>query len=365
MLTNAQLTNQLRCRSGISAIEAIVCVSLIAVLLALALPGIQQMREQSRRMECASRIRGLALGILACAETRGALPAGAVYERSRNEPWKPRANWVTQILPWIDQQTVAERIDGFESLLSTENSAITNTHLAALVCPSDVTTTGGGDLSFAVNGGLADGLRDRENTKVWWVDARGRKLDLDGDGVWQYPSSDRARGTSEWQLASAIKLFYSVGLRNAGSPASRANETGVRRVESVRDGMSNTLLMAENCRTGAAFGKPGTNWASSELWHVFVTVNPGICPQRSCRRGEVNLDQANRGEGGINSGLLIVEGEAPWPNSFHREGVNIAMADGSVRFLNQHIDGTTYFNLYTPDSNRLIGTAFDPALTHQ
>ena len=84
-----------------------------------------------------------------------------------------------------------------------------------------------------------------------------------------------------------------------------------------------------------------------------------MCNGNDCSTGNVDFERANSGNQAINSGLDDPEGEAPWPNSSHPRGVNIAMADGSVRFLSEDIDGRAYMQLFTPQGSKLQGLALD------
>jgi prepilin-type processing-associated H-X9-DG protein len=123
--------------------------------------------------------------------------------------------------------------------------------------------------------------------------------------------------------------------------------------------MSNTLMIAESVRTGFDPATPKSNWASLDANRMLVTITTDICGDQTCISGNVNLKMANSGRHAINAGVLLAEGTAPWPNSFHHLGVNAAFADGHVSFISQQIDGEILFNLFTPQGERLRGTPLE------
>jgi prepilin-type processing-associated H-X9-DG protein len=50
---------------------------------------------------------------------------------------------------------------------------------------------------------------------------------------------------------------------------------------------------------------------------------------------------------------LTIKGTFPFANSGHPNGANYAFCDGSVRFINNTIDGTVYSKIITPNGGKL------------
>ena len=123
--------------------------------------------------------------------------------------------------------------------------------------------------------------------------------------------------------------------------------------------MSNTLLLAENIRTGYDANTPYSNWGSIDSRRTKFFFSHHVCKDNVCVAVGINLSLANSGDHAINSGKTQAEGESPWPNSFHPGGVCVSFADGRAQFLSQDIAGRVHYNLMTPQGIRLNGTDLD------
>ncbi|MFO0947432.1 MAG: DUF1559 domain-containing protein [Planctomycetota bacterium] len=145
-------------------------------------------------------------------------------------------------------------------------------------------------------------------------------------------------------------------------------------IESVKDGTTTTVMMSENVNAGFAdsmYGGSNTveqvNWAcphpsntsffvqtalntSDVTGQVIVSGTPGdrYIYERSNTRGSTS--------GGINGDITgLLEGQFPYPNSYHTGGVHILMCDGGTRFLSDSVSGDIWARLVTPDGGRIVG----------
>jgi prepilin-type N-terminal cleavage/methylation domain-containing protein len=120
---------------GFTLIELLVVIAIIGILVGLLLPAIQAARAAGRRTQCRNNMRNVALGLLGYLNLYGKFPAAGVITddpRKINPPpppidvprnkgivsWHdpaltpdplevPMYNWVVEILPFIDQQDLA------------------------------------------------------------------------------------------------------------------------------------------------------------------------------------------------------------------------------------------------------------------
>ena len=143
----------------------------------------------------------------------------------------------------------------------------------------------------------------------------------------------------------------------------------------ITDGMSTTLLVAENTLAGSSPGTPysghwETNWACPLPNFAMFLGSDDVCrtarsagdclggqlapgPEGATGKGWARANQAGTFEN-INFGQsLTVEGSFPFANSAHPRGANFVFCDGAVRFLSSTMDGFVYAELITPGGSRL------------
>ncbi len=323
-------------------------MSVIAVLVALALPAIAKSRASARRGECQSHLKDLALAMTAEADQTRRLPASGNFGFDTSGNFAHFHSWVVPLTPWLDRDSIAKQWKWNEPSVDPANQALAQTHLNVLTCPEDDTQLRKGDLSYVVNGGFG-----------WTIvmgavgdcpaSPTGQPLDLNGNGV-SCPANVATDGVPGDKLHFLqTGVFFLESWQTPGT-------TRHHRLDSILDGLSQTVFLSENIRAGADPTKPELTWASplASRNSFFLSLS-NICPGASCAPGTVDYSRANQGFGKINSGRYEAEGEAAWPNSHHSGGVHFAFGDGRVKFANELIDGRVYASLISPQGTLISG----------
>lgn len=336
-------------KSGYTIIELLVSTAVIGVLMALALPAIQNARNSARRINCLNNMRNVSLAIIQATDTADRFPACGYYGDGTPGTVGSYRSWVVEILPYIDQANLYNQWDVDKKFSDPHNAPLANTSIPVITCPDDYTVVPGkGNITYVVSSGvgftaLMSGVHDCP------VDASGRMLDLNGNGI-TCNSSTLGDGTpSDREIFKQMGLFFNETWK--GEIRSRRHHN----MASITDGVSNTILISENLRTGFNPEKPGSNWSPPYPRQTsFFIGNP--CSSAGCSSGNVDYSRSNSGDSAINSGISKPEGSSPYPNSSHPGGVNFGFCDGRVQFVSQNIDGKVYASLVSPQGQSLDGT---------
>jgi len=297
-------------RRGFTLIELLVVIAIIAILIGLLLPAVQKVREAAARMQCTNNLKQLALAAHSYHDANNGLP-----------PARDAMNLSTHVflLPYIEQDNLFRQIDLNSQYNSASNAVARATPVKTFICPSDPVVS--------VPAGWAG--------NNYYVNQ--------GSGIlWGLPPGD----------ASNVNF----GLPAPNGPFFLGSKTTLL---AITDGTSNTALMSE--RRKGDFN----NGLSTPLTDTFwLGQAVGLYPNTP--------DEAVAIATGLDTSNLTYQGMsdvgAPWirgyhsttvyfhvvapnsrscmypsgriataANSMHTGGVNVALCDGSVRFINSSI----------------------------
>ena len=356
-------------RHAFTLIELLVVISVIAVLMALLLPAIQNARASARRLQCLNHMRqvGVALHAFAAKDPGHQFPPYGTWGdyKDRFGVWQPGGsfgrqlrNWVVDILGELDRQDIFDRWDHTRAHDSTfggtdgfsNRDLIRQYVLNVLTCPDDNTAQSiPGTLSCVVNAGYANIDGSLSAASGWgssnYHNFNDPDLDLNVNGS--------VNDAEDQNLFRRSGVMWRMVLDRSGD----GHPTGVRAngshgPDNIYDGLSNTILVTENLNAGEKqlWGDPDPRNCA----FVFPFDPDTSAYDSATYFSSVPLDPAHP-YGVINGARGGPEGERPFPNSNHYGSVNMVFCDGATRTISEDIDLNVYARLITPEGDRASG----------
>jgi prepilin-type N-terminal cleavage/methylation domain-containing protein len=271
-------------RSAFTLVELLVVITIIGVLIGLLLPAVQGVREAARRAQCTQHLKELGQAFQTHHEARGSFPSGGgpdytwhmTYENGIPAiPPRQHGGWGFQILPYIEAENLwlgvgaSSDIDKSILAISTPN--------ALFFCPT-----------------------------------RRRPEVVAAKDWYEHPqNSGRTFGHAKNDYAASS--LDTSGPRPEGIGA--VTKMVAQRMDDIRDGISNTLLLGEKRINLAYLGQLQANDNEGYTcgWNHDVERHTNIEPQPDFYH-ETSIGEDRFG-------------------SSHISGLNIALCDGTVRFV--------------------------------
>ncbi len=125
-------------KQGFTLVELLTVIAIIGVLVALILPAIQAARESSRRTQCANNLKQLSTGLLNFEASNKKFPAGQRWSGPRSVTGTYSMAWSAILLPFIEQQTIADQLDFKVPFTAAKNMPAASQVISVYLCPSTV-----------------------------------------------------------------------------------------------------------------------------------------------------------------------------------------------------------------------------------
>jgi prepilin-type N-terminal cleavage/methylation domain-containing protein/prepilin-type processing-associated H-X9-DG protein len=321
---SSQALGHVRARAlqAFTLIELLVVIAIIAVLIGLLLPAVQKIREAANRMSCSNNLHQVALALHNYHDTNNKFPPGYSFNNYKKGE---ELFWTMLIYPYIEQGNITFDPSwgfygsGTSNVQGTAwgkvNSLAATAVVKSLLCPSDSPTKtvnnyygtiGQMSRSNYVANFSADGGLYEPNTSIPWSPCQNTSRN---------PSlASGKRGLFNWQIQRGIK--------------------------DITDGTSNTSMLSEILQgpegTYDIRGWWSNDWGGAFTHYLAPNSASGdiIPPYKDYCVNSVRMPCSYTGACWADVYLGV--------RSNHSGGVNLAMADGSVRFISNSINQATW-----------------------
>jgi prepilin-type N-terminal cleavage/methylation domain-containing protein len=350
---------------GFTLIELLVVIAIIAVLIALLLPAVQAAREAARRAQCTNNLKQMALAVHNYQSANQAIISGCLYPCPAVGPsgavcWGWGASPLVTVLQYIEQGTMFNAYNSSGGVYGSyppatngptnwwANTTVFNLQIGTFLCPSDGRVIQSALANYVGNQGGPFALNPYSGTII-----------PSSASVGDVPSAMRTATSIDFNSVTdgtSNTALWSEAV--TGSTQTITTGSGVaekRAYFNTNDNDKSTTVAAVMQLLAKCKGLPpgtsnqghsrGIAWQISYPYYSIYNVynHVGTPNTRIC---------ANAVSAG-NTGVPDVFGTAP-PTSFHPGGVNLALTDGSVRFIKDSVNQTTWWALGTRNGGEVI-----------
>ncbi len=298
-------------RSGFTLIELLVVIAIIAILIGMLLPAVQKVRESAARAKCQNNLKQISLACHSFHDVYKITPPSRVASGGfprLDVPANAYQGWAVWLLPYIEQDNVRNAYNVKLHFGDPANASAVATKINVFLCPSGINS-------------------DRKATTFTHT-VGSTTYTIKGAGVTDY-TVIREVGTG---ANDAIGALAQTKTRPVG-PHSFNSGTNTRTFgfNAVRDGLSNTMFYVEITARDDRWGPGGKEVSTNSLRGGAWCDEANEITFNGC---DPALDSGNGGGGGALPMNCTNSGE---PYALHTAGINVAMCDGSVRFVRESI----------------------------
>ncbi len=302
-------------RRAFTLIELLVVIAIIAVLIGLLLPAVQKVREAAARMSCSNNLKQIALALHNYHDTHSKFPPGG-FTPGNCCGTRSRSNWAVDILPFMEQDNLHRRYDFNQDNEHPNNVFVRTSFVKPFTCPSDTNVNRterpasgpGNGLQYMFGSYRAVSGFSGFTGRVFWDTCEPGLIN-------NLPAQFGRTLPRQWR-----GVLHSTGATNSQCP-----QGGPENFASITDGTSNTVMVGELSLRDTP--RRATFWA-----YTYTSYNQSSISDQSriLNNSYVACDRAG-GPGGDNPCKRGF-------GSFHTNGLNFALADGSVRFVSYNVD---------------------------
>jgi len=277
-----------------------VVIAIIGILVSLLLPAVQAAREAARRIQCTNNLKQWCLSLHNYHTMNSVFPHGTISDGgTATVPVERRETFVTAMWPYLEQGVIDDIYDESKPFWHAVNRPAVITQVPLYFCPSD-------------------------RRGYWKADVYHRSR---GNYVVNY-------GNANFRQNEPQYLDAPFGDIKNGAGQGRA-----RRIDDFRDGTSNTIIMSEVVQSLSDTDWDGrgdffNNHPGGAQFMTVNTPNAGVDLLYCSGPTSATYPGPCTNNGGSDAKVSA--------RSHHPGGVVSALGDGSVRFVADSIDLSTW-----------------------
>lgn len=306
-----------RLRFGFTLVELLVVIAIIGILIALLLPAVQAARESARRSQCTNNLKQFALAAHNYENVNKRFPPGRLELGNTGIPgseWSQHA----RLLPYMEQEALGSELRLDLNPNDPGNLPAQQAQPATFLCPSDHRSQ-----LFATIGTIYSKTNYRGNAGNTW------SKDNNNGIFYKYMIVKELRGRDQIRysgvrVAEIIDGTSTTAMFSEKGTGDENNAVVTVETDHFRANGATAATIRDDClaldiTTANQASGGGTTWANGS--YAFTWYNHIMTPnERSC------MSTNNANSDGATSA-----------SSYHPGGVNLALCDGSVRFVRETI----------------------------
>jgi prepilin-type N-terminal cleavage/methylation domain-containing protein/prepilin-type processing-associated H-X9-DG protein len=348
----------MRTHRGFTLIELLVVIAIIAVLIALLLPAVQAAREAARRAQCTNNLKQMGLAMHNYNSTYGGFPPGYIYSgvcefSNGGKGLVLGTTGFTLILGFIEQLPLYNAYN-----FSQTSAYAVQTNLAGGTGPPNTTLVGSPLVNTTVIGSMiASYVCPSDNYPSAIHPAV-------SSGIY---SNTNARESNYLLNFCQYTAYACPGPGGIGNPTSSVQGAFYSDIslplQAITDGTSNTFLLGESVQPEEHYSTYiGPYWGAGSNYAVNGLIYPPYEYGGPFLYALMTAPNAP-----MSAYYSVVDGSAyasgPYSKPFagvysskHPGGVNMAMCDGSARWIKNSISLTTWFALASIGNGEVISS---------
>ena len=367
-----------RPRGAFTLIELLVVIAIVGVLLALLLPAVQKVREAAARMKCQSNLKQLGLALHSFHDVNGYLPPGMATEGNSQDAFH---TGFTYLLPYLEQGNLYNTYHMDKQWYDPENYKATEQQIPIFFCPSnrvsgtiDLTPYNeqwGGSQSLPPYIGACDYVLCKGANPFFFVDPPASTVAPQLTGLFnevQYGFIFDPTGRSPWvgvpkqvvrftDITDGLSSTIAIGEAAGGNPTYLVADINNPSQPATEPYLNGPVPM-DQAWAAASMGDYSHPWYAS-IFGVTANLNGSasnwtvVDEPMNRRPGTPTFIGRAFTTGSSNDSTTTLDHVSGF-RSMHLSGCNFLFADGSVHFIPQTIDPTTYRALSTYAGNEVI-----------